>query len=246
MTEGGRRLNGRERFQYTRDTPTPTAKLENSRFVVWHIDKFSNKTDKLQASTTSDARANFQEKGHARPKVAIRSVAETAISANQSHRTLLADRCPPKFDCHQTPEIVMLFMRIGFTGLSFDVFTFEIAVTTSMPLVILPNTGCFEDPGENQSRFLLLATFMKNCEPPELGLPVLAMDRVPGALVSREMFSSLILPPFERRSMPPVFRFLKEPSFGPPVPELRDFGSLAFGQPNWFMNPGITRWKWTP
>merc|ERR1719468_902515 len=93
------------------------------------------------------------------------------------------------------PEMVILFMQIGLTGLSSLVFTFEIAVATSMPDVILPNTGCLEGPGENQSRFLLFATLMKNCEPPVLGLPVLAIDSVPGALVSREMFSSLMLPP---------------------------------------------------
>ena len=23
-------------------------------------------------------------------------------------------------------------------------------------------------------------------------------------------------------------------------------GSLACGQPNWFMKPGMTRWKWMP
>jgi hypothetical protein len=65
----------------------------------------------------------------------------------------------------------------------------------------------------------------KNWEPPEFGEPVLAMESVPGALVSLEMFSSLMLPPFERLSLPPVFRFVKVPSGGPPVPALRDFGT---------------------
>merc|ERR1719409_787336 len=135
---------------------------------------------------------------------------------------------------------------MGTTGLSLLVLTLEILVTTSMPRVILPKTGCFDAPGENQSRFLLSATLRKNCEPPEFGRPVLAMDNVPGALLSLEIFSSLMLPPLERRSVPPVFRFLKVPSGGPPVPALLDFGSLALGHPNWFMKPGMTRWKCTP
>merc|ERR1740138_2007214 len=107
--------------------------------------------------------------------------------------------------------------------------------------MILPNTGCLDWPGENQSKFALLATLRKNCEPPEFGRPVLAIDNVPGALVSLEIFSSLILPPLERRSVPPVLRFLKVPSGGPPVPDLLDLGSFALGHPNWFMNPGMTR-----
>merc|ERR1719424_2222180 len=110
----------------------------------------------------------------------------------------------------------------------------------------LPNTGCLDAPGENQSKLELLATLMKNCEPPVLADPVLAMDRVPGALVSLEMFSSWMLPPLDRRSVAPVLRFLNVPSGGPPVPARLDFGSFAFGHPNWFMKPGMTRWKWTP
>jgi len=82
---------------------------------------------------------------------------------------------------------------------------------------------------------------MKSCDPPEFGEPVLAIDNVPGLLESFEMFSSLMLPPLERFSVPPVFKFLKVPSEGPPVPALLDFGSLAWGQPNWFMKPGMTR-----
>merc|ERR1719277_670623 len=98
------------------------------------------------------------------------------------------------------PEMVMLFIIIGFTGLSSLVLTFEIFTATSIPLVIFPKTGCLDCPGENQSRFLLSATFMKNCDPPEFGRPVLAMDSVPGWLESLEIFSSLMLPPLERRS----------------------------------------------
>merc|ERR1740138_1708770 len=98
--------------------------------------------------------------------------------------------------------------------------------------MILPNTGCLDWPGENQSKFALSFTLMKNWEPPEFGLPVLAIDNVPGALVSLEMSSSLMLPPLERVSFSPVFKFMKVPSGGPPVPALRDLGSLAFGHPN--------------
>ena len=124
----------------------------------------------------------------------------------------------------------MLFILIGFTGLSRLVFTFEMAVTTSMPDSTFPNTGCLEGPGENQSRLALLATLMKNCEPPELGLPVLAIESVKGALVSREMFSSSMFPPFFRVSVAPVFRFLKVPSAGPPVPDdVGDGGTVLEG-----------------
>ena len=46
----------------------------------------------------------------------------------------------------------------------------------------------------------------KNCEPPELAWPVLAIERVPGALLSFEMFSSSMLPPFMRFSVAPCSR----------------------------------------
>merc|ERR1712032_148466 len=117
-------------------------------------------------------------------------------------------------------------------GLSSLVLTLDIATAMSMPLVILPNTGCFDGPGENQSRFLLSATFKKNWEPPVFGEPQFAMESVPGALVSLEMFSSLMLPPLNLCSVPPVARFLKLPSGGPPVPHLGFLGSLACGHPN--------------
>ena len=38
-----------------------------------------------------------------------------------------------------------------------------------------------------------------------------------------------------------VTRLMKVPSGGPPVPALGANGSLAYGQPNWSMKPGITR-----
>merc|ERR1712228_958068 len=133
---------------------------------------------------------------------------------------------------HGRPEIVMLFITIGVLGLSSVVGTFEIFSAMSYPSVILPKTGCFDAPGLNQSRLRLSATFMKNCEPPEFGCPVLAIDSVPGWLLSLEMFSSLMLPPPKRFSVAPVLRFLNVPSSGPPVPARLLLGSFAWGQPN--------------
>ena len=75
----------------------------------------------------------------------------------------------------------------------------------------------------------MLATLMKNCEPPVFFEPVFAMLSVPGAFVSREMFSSRMLPPLKRFSVSPVARFLNVPSEGPPVPAAWLFGSLAYG-----------------
>merc|ERR1719203_797732 len=124
--------------------------------------------------------------------------------------------------------MVMEFILTGTTGLSRTVLTLEMAFATSMPSMTLPKTGCFDGPGENQSRLALLATLMKNWEPPELGRPVLAIDSVPGTLLSLEMFSSWMLPPLVRVSVSPVLRFLKVPSGGPPVPARGLFGSLAW------------------
>ena len=64
------------------------------------------------------------------------------------------------------------------------------------------------------------------CEPPELGRPVLAIERVMGTFESFEMFSSWMLPPLVRVSVDPVLRLVKVPSGGPPVPERVDLGSL--------------------
>ena len=55
--------------------------------------------------------------------------------------------------------------------------------------------------------------------------------------LSFEIFSSLMLPPPNLFSVPPVARFLKLPSSGPPVPAFGELGSLANGQPNWSMKP---------
>ena len=54
----------------------------------------------------------------------------------------------------------------------------------------------------------LCTTFMKNWLPPELGWPVLAIESVPGSLENLAANSSLMLPPFERVHVSPVFRFL--------------------------------------
>lgn len=64
------------------------------------------------------------------------------------------------------------------------------------------------------------------------GDPVLAIESVPGSLLCFAVCSSLMFPPFERVSVPPVTRFLKVPSGGPPVPERVDLGSFEKGQPN--------------
>ena len=90
-------------------------------------------------------------------------------------------------------------------------------------------TGCLEAPPVNQSRLALFATLRKNCEPFEFFWPVLAIESVPFLFDVRSMFSSLMLPPPERRSVSPVLRFLKVPSGGPPVPERFDLGSFEFG-----------------
>ena len=74
--------------------------------------------------------------------------------------------------------------------------TLLIALITSMPSVTLPKTGCLEGVlVSNQSRKALCLVLMKNCEPPESGIPVLAMDSVPTSLESLAVNSSGMLPP---------------------------------------------------
>merc|ERR1712151_233495 len=130
---------------------------------------------------------------------------------------------------HQAPEIVMLFIMIGWLGQSSLVGTFVILTRGSRSALptTFPNTGCFESPGPNQSKKSLCTTLMKNCDPPVLGAPVLAIESVPGSFESFEMSSSLMLPPLNRFSIAPVFKFLNSPSGGPPVPARRLLGSLA-------------------
>ena len=52
------------------------------------------------------------------------------------------------------------FIMMGVTGLSFRVCTSEIFTTVSKDAwsLIAPNTGCFDCPPVNQSRFALSAT----------------------------------------------------------------------------------------
>src|SRR5690606_30554117 len=107
-----------------------------------------------------------------------------------------------------------------------SVGVFSILVTMSMPDVTLPNTGCFEGPGVNQSRYELLTVLRKNWQLPLLGRPVFAIESVPGSLLSLA-FSGC------SSSM--------QPSGPLPVPADPDLGSLEFGQSNWSMKPLITR-----
>merc|ERR1719447_2449421 len=74
------------------------------------------------------------------------------------------------------------FTCTGVVGLSSLVGTFDIFSTISYPLTIFPKTGCCDSVDlSNQSRKLLFATLIKNCDPPLLGAPVLAILNVPGS-----------------------------------------------------------------
>src|SRR5690606_33529369 len=76
--------------------------------------------------------------------------------------------------------IVTEFMRSGFEVLPWRLPKVSSLASTSMPWTILPNTGCCEGVLlSHQSRNELWAMFMKNWLPPELGRPVLAIDRFP-------------------------------------------------------------------
>jgi hypothetical protein len=77
----------------------------------------------------------------------------------------------------------MLIIWTGSTGLSRrSVFVLLIFMTTSMPATTFPKTGCLEGlrSSRHQSKKSLDFVLMKNCDPPLLGRPVLAMLRVPG------------------------------------------------------------------
>lgn len=81
---------------------------------------------------------------------------------------------------------------------------------------------------------LLWATLIKNCEPPDSGLPVLAMDKVPGALVIfwwGSPTSSGMFPPALRVYVFPSQLWKEVLASGPPVPAFLDLGSLAWGHP---------------
>ena len=150
------------------------------------------------------------------------------------------------FSAGARPLIVIFVILIGVTGLSLRVCTFEMLLTTSNPDVTCPKTGWRLLPGLNQSKKELCATLMKNWEPPLFGWPVFAIESEPTTFESFEMFSSSMLPPFERFSVPPVPRLTNVPSEGPPVPACGECGSLECGQPNWFIKPSMTRWKCNP
>src|SRR5437763_1554563 len=95
--------------------------------------------------------------------------------------TRSAPACKENLRVHM-PWMVTLFILIGVFGRSpAAVGAVSIFFTTSMPFVILPNTGCFDGPGVNQSRYELCTVLMKNCPPPEFGRPVFAIDSVPGS-----------------------------------------------------------------
>ena len=94
----------------------------------------------------------------------------------------------------------------------------------------------------NQSRKELCTVLTKNWDPPLLGWPVLAMERVPGSLEVLSMSSSGMLPPASRVMVLPSHSN-DEPPLGPPVPARGDWGSELRGHPNCSMNPSMTRWK---
>src|SRR3954463_14850136 len=84
----------------------------------------------------------------------------------------------------QAPLTGILFILIGVLGRSPALRgAFEILSTMSIPSFTWPNTGCFDGPGENQSRYGLSTTLMKNWQLPLFGRPVLAIDSVPRAFV---------------------------------------------------------------
>src|SRR4051812_21213333 len=77
---------------------------------------------------------------------------------------------------------VTLIIFTGVRGRSLpSVAVVSIFFTMSRPDVTLPNTGCFDGPGVNQSRRSLWTVLIKNCAPPEFGRPVFAIDSVPGS-----------------------------------------------------------------
>ena len=79
--------------------------------------------------------------------------------------------------------------------------TLEIFSIKSYPSTTLPKTGCADGVlRSNQFRKLLLFTLMKNCEPPEFGAPVFAMDKVPGSFPNCAVNSSSMLPPASRKA----------------------------------------------
>ena len=87
---------------------------------------------------------------------------------------------------------------------------------------------------------------MKICEPPVSGCPVFAIESVPGSLEISATSSSGMQPRPLRSIDVPSASVNEVPGAGPPVPATGDIGSLLLGQPNWHMNPEMTRWKLSP
>src|SRR5690606_31009 len=109
-------------------------------------------------------------------------------------------------------SILIEFIRSGFEVLPCRLPKLSSFLSTSMPSITRPNTGCCDGVLlSHQSRNELCAVLMKNWLPPLLGRPVLAIDSVPGSL---ENFAS------SRNSSGML------PLGGPPVPARDEFGSF--------------------
>src|SRR5690606_21211170 len=80
-------------------------------------------------------------------------------------------------------SILIEFIRSGFEVLPCRLPKLSSFLSTSMPSITRPNTGCCDGVLlSHQSRNELCAVLMKNWLPPLLGRPVLAIDSVPGSL----------------------------------------------------------------
>ena len=69
----------------------------------------------------------------------------------------------------------------------------------------------------------------KNCEPPLLGAPVLAIEIVPTSFDSSPTSSSGMLPPPSRLTVEPSGSANSVLPGGPPVPAIGDCGLAEFG-----------------
>ena len=69
----------------------------------------------------------------------------------------------------------------------------------------------------------------KNCEPPLLGAPVLAIEIVPTSFDSSPTSSSGMLPPPSRFTFEPSGSANSVLPGGPPVPAIGDWGLAEFG-----------------
>src|SRR5213594_2572997 len=108
-----------------------------------------------------------------------------------------------------------LLFSFGIPGLG-PVGELAILSSTSIPAIRCPNAVYFP------SRPAFAPCMMKNCEPPEFGAPVCAIESTPFTCRC-ELNSSLMLYP------------------GPPVPRSGAFGFLELGSPPWIMKPFMMR-----